>query len=487
MLSTLRSFLPRALQSHHTSYGNEDDLTQRGGTAVDAGGRASLAGPTLIELLDADIVDWGAVVARVSSCPHEASLPRIMTGQSPLCLSIAREAPDSAIRAILDANPEAAQEVHWHSRLTPLYFAVAQAGPEVVQMILNSHPPAARQAVFNGCIPLHAATDVDTARRLIDAYPRGIGRTNDQGYLPLHRVAYAGDPDADVVKLLITEGKKYNVGGRNGGGGVFVETRQGITPIAAVCETITGGFDVDEFRHVVVPGQLSRSARRKWNKLKTIFEAAQHANVDRKNYKKGEETSDQDIFRILHTAIELEAPDLIVQYILQTHSGQCVQQDSLGQTPLSIAASKKKNSENIIVKLLDPKCRGDVSAAGMMDKQQQLPLHRAIASGRGFHDAMRALIDAAPRALETRDGVTQLYPFMMAAVGADADVDLVYTLLKETPWLVKPNPRQSNTITPSLAMENITHNFVSVLMWILVPFVAIMLSFLFEKRVIFQW
>ena len=49
---------------------------------------------------------------------------------------------------------------------------------------------------------------------------------------------------------------------------------------------------------------------------------------------------------------------------------------------------------------------------------------------------MVALIAAAPKALETRDGKEHLYPFMLAAVGEDSSIDAVYNLLRETPWLV---------------------------------------------------
>ena len=50
---------------------------------------------------------------------------------------------------------------------------------------------------------------------------------------------------------------------------------------------------------------------------------------------------------------------------------------------------------------------------------------------------MEAVLCDAPRALATRDTVTHLYPFMLAAVGDDADLATVYLLLRKNPMLAR--------------------------------------------------
>lgn len=406
---------------------------------------SSDSGANLAEILDNDQVDWDAVENRIASHPEEASSPRTPGGgPTPLCVAIDRDAPPQVIAAILAAHPRAARElVNWHSRLTPLYLAVARvAPPKVVRLILNAHPAAASQPVFNGCLPLHAASDVETARMLIEAFPRGVSWRNSQGYLPLHRVSYAADSTPDVVELLIEAGSKQNLGGRNGGGGVFLETAQGITALSAVCCTITGGAEVDEFRSISEPALLSRRAQIKWGKLEAIVRAAMSTREGRKrNWQWRSPTKLNDVdqreseqeFRIVHSVISLNCPFLVVSHALRTHPSQSAEQDELGRPALSLATCRGDTPGSIIRLLLDETEGGYPGAASIVDHFGRLPLHYAVQSGRSYDGTMKALIHASPQALETKDGNLGLYPFMMAS----HDVDLAYNLLRESPWLIR--------------------------------------------------
>jgi len=47
------------------------------------------------------------------------------------------------------------------------------------------------------------------------------------------------------------------------------------------------------------------------------------------------------------------------------------------------------------------------------------------------------LFNSYPEGLERRDGVTKLYPFMQAALGDSADLDMVFILLKKNPAIIK--------------------------------------------------
>lgn len=63
----------------------------------------------------------------------------------------------------------------------------------------------------------------------------------------------------------------------------------------------------------------------------------------------------------------------------------------------------------------------DPRAASVPDLDGRLPLHLAVEAGKAWDDGLRSLIWAAPRALETRDVETRLYPFMIAATVKDRD------------------------------------------------------------------
>ena len=96
-------------------------------------------------------------------------------------------------------------------------------------------------------------------------------------------------------------------------------------------------------------------------------------------------------------------------------------------------------------------------ACQVTDKRGQLPLHiliDAISHHQSCHqekepndqthgdsDALagiRLLLKQYPQALHQRDRRTGLYPWQQAAVGAGADLTLIYTLLRREPTLAEP-------------------------------------------------
>lgn len=489
MLSFLRSAV--------TFLGGSTPIRSRApeSSGVDGDGHGPFPGDgaTLTQILDVDPVHWDTFQTRITSHPDEAASPCTPTGQTPLCAAIDRDAPLQVIAGILSAHPRAARDlVHAYSRLTPLYLAVARgASPDVVRLVLNAYPAAASQPVFNGCLPLHASADVETARMLIEAFPRGVGWRNEQGYLPLHRVSYAADSTPDVVELLIAEGRRQNLGGKNGGGGVFMKTAQGITPLSAVCCTITGGIEVDEFRSISDCSLLSRSARIKLGKLTAIVRAASDANATRNTTRvwpwtksvgsQADQKESESKFRILHSVIKLNCPSLLISHVLRANPSQCREFDSMGRSALSLAAQRRDATDTIVAALLDPKLGGYPRAAATADRSGRLPLHYAASSRRSFDAAIRAIIEAAPGALEVKDGQSGLYPFMTAAVGNDSDVDLTYNLLRESPWLVSmPSLNNSTSETHPMKLGTGIGRILVLQMWLLFPFIAFLLHFVVQ-------
>jgi len=395
----------------------------------------------LIELMEQVPVSWSAVTSRLASHPEDAEQLQSRSGETCLFVAIDRKAPATIIRDLLSACPSAAMDVNWRTGLTILHLAVARGSdPQCVRLLLAQWPAAAKGKMRSGCAPLHSAQHIETAKMLVAAYPASVRMTNDAGYLPIHRVAYAGNAPVGVLEYLIEEGKKVNVGGRHGGGGVLVPTKHGVTPLRAAIDVIDKGLLA---KHFADPS-LSQEAQFIWDKFRVVARAASEALAERRGLKAATRTkeqkasSDYGYFFLLHAAVELGCPDLIVRRALLEHPEQARMADRWGRSVLSIAAASADPlaTVRVVRSLLQPP-HGSRRNATVIDADGRLPLHWYVAGGRRrFDHGMVALIAAAPKALETRDGKEHLYPFMLAAVGEDSSIDAVYNLLRETPWLV---------------------------------------------------
>jgi hypothetical protein len=69
-------------------------------------------------------------------------------------------------------------------------------------------------------------------------------------------------------------------------------------------------------------------------------------------------------------------------------------------------------------------------AAKTLNKKKELPLHVALQRGRKWSDGLQDLAEAAPEALTTRDMNHHMYPFMLASVGKNHNLDAAFGLLK---------------------------------------------------------
>mmetsp|Transcript_11400 Transcript_11400/g.17133 ORF Transcript_11400/g.17133 Transcript_11400/m.17133 type:complete len:384 (-) Transcript_11400:176-1327(-) len=64
-------------------------------------------------------------------------------------------------------------------------------------------------------------------------------------------------------------------------------------------------------------------------------------------------------------------------------------------------------------------------------------LHLSIENGCTWENGVKQYYQAAPKAIETRDVRTHLFPFMLAAIGENAEVETIFHLLKEDPSLIQ--------------------------------------------------
>uniref|UniRef100_A0A7S4NE40 Ankyrin repeat protein n=1 Tax=Odontella aurita TaxID=265563 RepID=A0A7S4NE40_9STRA len=184
----------------------------------------------------------------------------------------------------------------------------------------------------------------------------------------------------------------------------------------------------------------STELRQSWEILTTFVRAARHGAVN-----------DDDIvdkssgsvlrFRLVHAAAALGCPPLLLRFSAALNPDQ-VRTPELpnGRLPLhltAVAASTgaagadvgSRDGEETAVSTV---ARLYPEAAEMQDSEGRLPLSLAIESGKPW-EVIKTLLLCCPRALTTRDTKMRMLPFMISAVGADADLDVIYRLLRENP------------------------------------------------------
>ena len=135
-------------------------------------------------------------------------------GESSLSISLIEaleeKASDADVQALLDAHPEAANQVDCDGWL-PIHLAAAlQASEFVVQALLDAHPEGAKQEGSDGWLPIHLAAAFQASdavvKALLVANPSGAEGEGSGGWLPIHLAAAlqsagGADKEADLVLL----------------------------------------------------------------------------------------------------------------------------------------------------------------------------------------------------------------------------------------------------------------------------------------------
>ena len=99
-----------------------------------------------------------------------------------------------------EGRGEACEEGWWG---LPLHYAALRGAPvEVVRALMDAYPEGARKTDDEGCLPLHFAATVEVVRALLDANPEGAGMADEDGRLPLH-VAAARRAPVEVIRALL--------------------------------------------------------------------------------------------------------------------------------------------------------------------------------------------------------------------------------------------------------------------------------------------
>ena len=117
---------------------------------------------------------------------------------------------------ILHVYPECIK-IKTSGGVLPLSAAVVNRtsrSTDIVQLMLDMHPKAAKQADEDGALPIHKAAQfgtLDTVKLLYNAYPEGMMIADGEGLLPMH---YAGQRDKsrednmEILQFLSEENEK---------------------------------------------------------------------------------------------------------------------------------------------------------------------------------------------------------------------------------------------------------------------------------------
>ena len=149
-------------------------------------------------------------------------------------------------------------------------------------------------------------------------------------------------------------------------------------------------------------------------------------------------------WRLIHAAVSVGCPRAYLTYLLSRKGADLNDRDNEGHTPLmkSIVKSSRfvpdfdfedeEMDDNYLDESLhEDECipssmmlllKNNINAASIPDTNGQLPLHKALEKKSKWEREVKMLVNAAPNALCTRDKLSHLYPFMMAANKNSLDI-----------------------------------------------------------------
>jgi hypothetical protein len=150
-----------------------------------------------------------------------------------------------------------------------------------------------------------------------------------------------------------------------------------------------------------------------WEKVMVLLCTAYHGSV---TFQQGRE---------IHAAIYCGAPRCIMRLALCQYNEQLVEVDNNGDTPLSLAISRhretswateiKREETDDDMNMLQMILWADPISASIPNKSGRLPLHSAIDNGICWRNGTEDILKENPDAASVRDEVTGLFPFMLAS------------------------------------------------------------------------
>ena len=376
------------------------------------------------------------------------------------------------------------------------YFRRSQPVPtdQLVERIRNrdwegarqravTHPWDARYRTFSGSnsTALHLVcvyrAPRDVVQVVLDAFPNAIMATDGEGWTPLH-VAFLYGADEQTALMLIKRGGIQVAGmqSRLVGSPLHVACRHGVTT-AVLQELLKANPKMASVANQsgTKPGTLLWYEFAKHpNNEQTVMGLLLNQPIDTRdpgivqlmyrvllllNAMTGRDTegSPQPV-SLVHEVVTYQTQlgiSNVIPLVVRLHPEQLSYIDAHGNLPLHIAACtsvektrqryRRFQSVDAVSVLVD----AYPQAASIANRDGRLALHLALERGkRTWNEGISKLLDAAPRALMTRDVKTHFYPVQLAALNTRDKDDLeslntVLELLLAWPPVLKYSMNQA--------------------------------------------
>lgn len=353
------------------------------------------------------------------------------------------------------SHPEETHVVGKMFRQTPLHMACIRYPPlHVIQLMISLAPEVPFKQNRDGETPLHVAcssASEDIQLVLIQACPESVRLRDKYGETPLH---YAARNGASILVLQSMLSVAPDVVGCN--------NHKGISPFALLSRSYARAKTREELEY---DDQFSSDFE-----VALLFLCSQVIKPE--------------FTPLVHAAAQTPScPRSLLLTLMKFFPEHAVQYDHEGKTPLLHAATihffqepdswdeemdgyrnqecedeyvsinemnqieeqanffepykrldehlTKEPSNNLLLLML----HWNPQAARYADKNGRLPLIHALLHKKTWIDGVQYLVWAAPQVLETRDPVSHLYPFQLAAA-ENCDLDTIYHLVRSFPQSV---------------------------------------------------
>ena len=347
-------------------------------------------------VVDDPNIIWRDIEILLRKEPEQAAMYCHFVDPSPLQMALRRAPPPvSTVRAFLHAYEDAMYHSDAHGN-TVVHACVdgTEGARDVLNLLLSTNPGLASHGNRKGRLPLHMdIRERDVAHILLRHYPDGVKHRDFAGKTPLHCALTREEVPVNVLRILLNRDA------------VRVRSKRGSTPIDCLGQKLDAMIQSSDTQHVLDDH---------WTLFEDMIQMV--ANDEPK----------------LHTIIGLACPVHVVLLALERFPDDASRRDSLGRTPLHMAASLSSRSSSchtILAHLIEfyPE------AARMTDNEGRLAIDLAAEHGHSG-DVMELLVLAEPRAVDTRDLRDKFYPFLAAAL--NANVSTTYHLLRAKPHVI---------------------------------------------------
>jgi ankyrin repeat protein len=360
------------------------------------------------------------------------------------------------IRQILSNHPHSIAEVRACDGRLPLHTALDTLGNtpfEIIKLLVDAYPGAARKKDDDGGLPIHHAcdngADIKTLELLLDQYPESIHVEAPDGFTPLHFACYPSDfvdetRKMQMIRFLLK--RQYSSASTNTTSSMPRFDVDLIRPLACHdedCVDILETFVLyaegipDHLRHPDFLAHALCYINSASRVLLFCFENNRNgALLDVNDHQQGN--------TVLHTFLknakftksypsgrpDEDAMLYILQRLCRMRPNWLLQENKYGDLPLHVACGRvdQQHPAAFLRALLDAcPCTVDRS-----NRRGQLPIHIVAENGGGGLEVVRLLVTLTSQdVLGIADPTTRLVPFLAAATSNSLDV--ISTLLREDP------------------------------------------------------